>query len=108
MLLDQENKRLDAERRQSMTMEQMLADIADPQQREDMLKLYQMKLQSGMTPQQILATMGKVDHNDEFLQKMQELYKDNSERIDKNYSKSLEPAIEAARHPTTLAGPFVK
>ena len=91
-----------------MEIEQLLADIDDPQQREDMIKLYQMKLQSGMTPQQILATMGKVDHNDEFLQKMQELYKDNSERIDKNYSKSLEPAIEAARHPTTLAGPFVK
>ena len=108
MLLEQENKRLDAERRQNMTIEQLLADIADPDQREDMLKLYQMKLQSGMTPQQILATMGKADHNDEFLQKMQDLYRENAERIDKNLSKMLEPATEAARHPTTLAGPFVK
>ena len=108
MLLEQENKRLDAERRQSMTIEQMLADILDPEQRADMLKLYQMKLQSGMTPQQILASMGKTDHNDEFLQKMEELYKDNAGRIDKNLSKMLEPATEAAKHPTTLAGPFVK
>lgn len=108
MLLEQENKRLDAERRKNMTIEQMLADIADPDQREDMLKLYKMKLQAGMTPQQILATMGQVDHNDEFVQKMQELYKDNAERIDKNLSKMLEPATEAARHPNTLAGPFVK
>jgi uncharacterized protein YbaP (TraB family) len=67
-----------------------------------------MKLQAGMTPAQILATMGKADHNDEFLQKMHELYKENAERIDKNLSKMLEPATEAARHPTTLAGPFVK
>ena len=108
MLLEQENKRLDAERRKNMTIEQMLADITDPDQREDMLKLFQMKLQSGMTPAQILATMGKADHNDEFLQKMQELYNENAERIDKNLSKMLEPATEAARHPTTLAGPFVK
>ena len=106
--LRQQDKAADAARRSGMAIEQLLADIDDPQQREDMIKLYQMKLQSGMTPQQILATMGKVDHNDEFLQKMQELYKDNADRIDKNYSKSLEPAIEAARHPTTLAGPFVK
>ena len=108
MLLEQENKRLDAERRKNMTIEQMLADIADPDQREDMLKLFQMKLQSGMTPQQILATMGKTDHNDEFLQKMEQLYRENAERTDKNLSKMLEPATEAARHPTTLAGPFVK
>ena len=108
MLLEQENRRLDAERRQNMTIEQMLADIADPDQREDMLKLYQMKLQAGMTPQQILATMGKADHNDEFMQEMQKLYKENADRIDKNLSKMLEPATEAARHPTTLAGPFVK
>ena len=108
MLLDQERKRLDAERRRNMTPEQLIADIADPDQREDMLKFYNMKLQAGMTPQQILATMGKADHNDEFLQKMEELYKDNAERIDKNLSKMLEPATEAARHPSTLAGPFIK
>jgi len=106
--LRQQDKAADAARREKMEIEQLLADIEDPQQREDMLKLYQMKLQSGMTPQQILATMGKTDHNDEFLQKMQELYRDNAERIDKNLSKMLEPATEAARHPTTLAGPFVK
>ena len=91
MLLEQENKRLDAERRKNMTIEQMLADIEDPQQREDMLKLVQMKLQSGMTPQQILATMGQPDHNDEFVQKMDQLYRDNAARADKNFSRVVDP-----------------
>ena len=87
----QADKSADAARRSTMTIEQMLADIEDPQQREDMLKLYQMKLQSGMTPQQILATMGKADHNDEFLQKMDALYKENAERADKNFSRVVDP-----------------
>ncbi len=89
--LRQRDKAADAARRSTMTIEQMLADIEDPQQREDMLKLYQMKLQSGMTPQQILATMGKADHNDEFLQKMDALYKENAERADKNFSRVVDP-----------------
>ena len=98
----------DANRRKGMTLEELIADIEDPQQREQMLKLYQMKLQSGMTPQQILATMGQADHNDEFLAKMQDLYKENAARLDANYAKSLEPAIEAARHPSPVTGPFIK
>ncbi|MBQ5531220.1 MAG: hypothetical protein IIT98_04370 [Kiritimatiellae bacterium] len=89
--LHQRDKSADAARRANMTIEQLLADIADPQQRDDMLKLYQMKLQSGMTPQQILATMGKSDRNDEFLRKMDELYKDNSARADKNFSRVVDP-----------------
>ena len=103
-----EAKAADAERRSGMTIENLLADMEDPQQREQMLKLYQMKLQAGMTPQQILATMGKTDHNDEFLAKMQELFKENAARIDANYAKSMEPAIEAARHPSNVTGPFIK
>ena len=108
MLLEQENKRLDAERRKNMTIEQMLADIEDPQQREDMLKLVQMKLQSGMSAQQILATMGKSDRNEEYLKKMEELFNKASDREDKNLSKMLEPATEAAKHPYTMSGPFIK
>ena len=106
--LDLEAKAAEAERRKGMEIEQLLADIEDPQQREQMLKLYQMKLQAGMTPQQILATMGQTDHNDEFLSKMQELFKENAARIDANYAKSMEPAIEAARHPSNVTGPFIK
>ena len=101
-------KREDANRRKDMTLEELIADIEDPQQREQMLKLYQMKLQAGMTPQQILATMGQTDHSDEFLAKMQELYKENAARLDANYAKSLEPAIGAARHPSPVTGPFIK
>ena len=106
--LNLEAKAADAERRSGMAIEQLLADIDDPQQREQMLKLYQMRLQAGMTPQQILATMGQPDHNDEFLSKMQDLYKENAVRIDANYAKSMEPAIEAARHPSNVTGPFIK
>ena len=106
--LNLEAKAADAARRNGMEIEQLLADIEDPQQREQMLKLYQMKLQAGMTPQQILATMGQVDHNDEFLAKMQDLFKENAVRMDANYAKSLEPAIEAARHPSPVTGPFIK
>ena len=101
-------KREDANRRKGMSIEELITDIEDPQLRDQMLKLYQMKLQAGMTPQQILATMGQVDHNDEFLSKMQELYKENAARIDANYAKSLEPAIEAARHPSPVSGPVIK
>ena len=108
MLLEQESKRLDAERRKDMTIEQMLADIADPQQREDMLKLVQLKLQAGMTPQQILATLGKTDHNEEYVKKMEELFNKATEREDKNLSKMLEPATEAAKHPYTMSGPFIR
>ena len=108
MLLEQENKRLDAERRKNMTIEQMFADIEDPQQREDMLKLVQLKLQSGMTPQQILATMGKSDRNEEYIKKMEELFRHADERVDKNLDRMLDPATEAAKHPNTMAGPFVR
>ena len=89
--LHQEAKAVDAARRSGMEIEQLLADIDDPGQREQMLKLYQMKLHAGMTPQQILATMGKADHNDEFLQKMDELYKENAQRADKNFSRVVDP-----------------
>ena len=104
----QEDKSADASRRASMTIDKLIADIDDPAVREDLLKMYQMQLQSGMTPQQILATMGQADHNDEFLQKMHELYRENAARIDANYAKSMEPAIEAARHPSNVTGPFIK
>ena len=87
----QEDKAADAARRSGMAIEQLLADIEDPQQRDQMLKLYKMKLQAGMTPQQILATMGQTDHNDEFMQKMHNLYKDNAERADKNFSRVVDP-----------------
>lgn len=108
MLLEQENKRLDAERRRDMTIEQMLADITDPDQRKDMLELVKMKLQTGMTAQQILATMGKSDRSEEYLRKMEELFNKASDREDKNLSKMLEPATEAAKHPYTMSGPFIK
>ena len=106
--IEARRKATDASRRHAMTIEELLADIEDPQQREDMLKLYQMKLQSGMSAQQILATMGKSDRNEEYLKKMEELFNKASDREDKNLSKMLEPATEAAKHPNTMSGPFIK
>lgn len=106
--IEAERKAADAARRKSMPIEELLADIDDVVQREHMLELYKMKLQAGMTPDQILATMGKTDHNDEFLRKMEDLYREAGERIDRNFAKSMEPAIAAANHQTQIAMPFVK
>ena len=85
-------KKDDAERRQGMSIEELLSDIEDPQQRDQLLKLYQMKLQSGMTPQQILATQGKDHYGqdyDQFAQKMAALYKDNADRGERELNRML-------------------
>lgn len=90
--LNLEAKAADAARRNGMEIEQLLADIEDPQQREQMLKLYQMKLQAGMTPQQILATQGKDHYGPEyeqFVQKMAALYKDNADRGERELARML-------------------
>jgi len=91
-------KAIDAERRRGMTLQELLADLDDPDQRADQLKLVKMQLQAGMTEKQILATMGIVSNGDVFVAEMQRLYDDATAREDKNLSKMLEPAIEAARH----------
>lgn len=90
--LNLEAKAADAARRSGMGIEQLMADIEDPQQREQMLKLYQIKLQSGMTPQQILATQGKDHYGPEyeqFVQKMAALYNDNAARGERELARML-------------------
>jgi hypothetical protein len=74
-----------------MSVEQVIAFEENDEKRADLLKMYQMKLQSGMSSQQILATLGKSDRNDEFMNKMAELYRDNAERSDKNFSRLVDP-----------------
>ena len=88
-----EAKAAEAERRSRMGIEQLLADIEDPTAREQLIKLYHLKLQAGMTAQQILATLGQSDHDHdaEFLRKMEELYQQNADRADKNFSRVVDP-----------------
>ena len=90
--LRQQDKAADASRRSGMGIDQLLADIDDPQQREDMLKMYQMQLQSGMSPEQILATKGLNHYGPEyqqFMQRMADLYKDNADRSERELSRML-------------------
>lgn len=91
-------KAIDASRRKNMTLEELIADIDDPDKREDLKEIFKMKLQAGMTEKQILATQGIVSNSDIFIDEMKRLYSDAAEREDRNLSKMLEPATEAARH----------
>lgn len=94
--LELEAKAAEAERRSRMGIEYLLADIEDPQARDQLIKLFHLKLQAGMTPQQILATLGKSDHDlseeyKKYLEKMEALYQDASNRADKNFSRVVDP-----------------
>lgn len=88
-----EAKAAEAERRSRMGIEQLLADIEDATAREQLIKLYHLKLQAGMTAQQILATLGQSDHDHdaEYLRKMEELFRENGERADRNFAQVVSP-----------------
>ncbi len=84
--IKQQDKGLDAERRKGMSPLELLADIEDAQLRNDIFEMYKLQLQSGMSPEQILAQMGKSHYGPEyeqFMQKMADLYKDNSDRAER-------------------------
>lgn len=89
--LEMQRKAKAAEILKSMTFEQMLAFEDDPEKREDLIKLHHMQLQSKMSAQQILATLGKSDHNDEYVAKMAELYRETADRADRNFSRIVDP-----------------
>ena len=61
-----------------------------------------------MTPEQLLAELGKESTNDALVSKLEEIYRQAAEREDRNLSKMLEPAIEAAKHPGQTTGPIIK
>ena len=90
-----------------MSVEQMIAFEDDPAKREDLLKMIQMQRNVNMSAEQLLAEQGKESTNDRFVAKMEELFNRASEREDRNLSKMLEPAIEAAKHPAHNGGPIV-
>ncbi|MBQ9430721.1 MAG: hypothetical protein IJU44_04130 [Kiritimatiellae bacterium] len=115
MLLEQENKRLDAERRKNMTIEQMIADVEDPEVRSQLLEVFKLKIEQqriernvNMSPEQLLAELGQDPVNARLVAKMEELFHHAADREDKNLGKMLEPAVEAAKHPSIQNGPIIK
>jgi len=105
--LELHRKAKTAELIKTMSVEQMIAFEDDPAKREDLLKMIQMQRNVNMSAEQLLAEQGKESTNDRFVAKMEELFNRASEREDRNLSKMLEPAIEAAKHPAHNGGPIV-
>lgn len=107
-----EAKQREAERRADMAIEQLLADVEDPDQRRDLMELFKMKLQSGQSPEQLLAqaaasspaaaeALARMKEKseaqyEEMKSEMRELYRDTAERQDRNLKVMLEPAKAAA------------
>jgi hypothetical protein len=70
--------------------------------------MIQIQRSVNMSAEQLLAEQGKEALNERLVAKMEELFRHASEREDRNLSKMLEPATEAARHPSHNTGPFIK
>ena len=108
MLLMQENKRMDAERRHGMTLAEMLMDAEDPDVRKSLIEAMKLERNRDMTPEQLLAELGQDPVNKKLVDKMEELFHHADARVDKNLDRMLDPATEAAKHPYTMSGPFIK
>lgn len=106
--LKQKAKAEEASRRKGMTLNEMLLDTEDPEARSALLEALRLQRNVDMTPEQLLAELGKESSNDKLVAKMEELYRATAEREDRNLSKMLEPAIEAAKHPAQSTGPIIK
>lgn len=98
--LKQQDKAADASRRKGMSVMEMLLDTDDPDARATLLEAMKLQRNANMTPEQLLAELGKDSTNDRLVAKMEELYRQAAEREDRNLAKMLEPAVEAARHST--------
>lgn len=106
--LKQKDKAADASRRKGMSLAEMLLDTEDPDARAAILEAMRLQRNASMTPEQLLAELGKESSNDKLVAKLEELYRQAAEREDRNLSKMLEPAIEAAKHPAQTMGPIIK
>ena len=106
--LKQKDKAADASRRKGMSLAEMLLDTEDPDARAAILEAMRLQRNASMTPEQLLAELGKESSNDKLVAKLEELYRQAAEREDRNLSKMLEPAIEAAKHPSQSTGPIIK
>lgn len=108
MLLEQENKRMHAERRHGMTLAEMLMDAEDPDVRRSLIEAMRLERNRDMTPEQLLAELGQDPVNRRLVEKMEELFHHADARVDKNLDRMLDPATEAAKHPTSMNGPFLR
>ena len=106
--LKQKDKAADASRRKGMSLAEMLLDTDDPDARASLIEAMRLQRNASMTPEQLLAELGKEASNDKLVAKLEELYRQAAEREDRNLAKMLEPAIEAARHPSQSTGPIIK
>ena len=106
--LKQKDRSADASRRRGMSLNEMLLDTEDPDARAALLEAMRLQRNASMTPEQLLAELGKESTNDALVAKLEEVYRQAAEREDRNLSKILEPAIEAAKHPSQTTGPIIK
>lgn len=104
----QDDKAADAMRRRGMTLNEMLLETNDPETRAALIEALRLQRNVNMTPEQLLAEMGKEATNDRLVAKIEELHREAAAREDRNLSKMLEPAIEAAKHPTQTVNPIIK
>ncbi len=101
-----------ADIRKGMSDMGLLATVTDPAQRDALLRLFELKMKEGSTPEQILAMAAddspaaaqalqqmaaqKRHDQEEYLQKMQELYRDAMDRHERTLKTYIEPANRAA------------
>lgn len=98
--LRRKNKMEDAERRKGMSVTEMLADVDDPAVREAQLEALKLQLQAGKTPEQLLAEQGvDAKAGERLLAKMEELHREEAERMARLASRALDAANEAAKRP---------
>lgn len=106
-------KERDAARRAGLDELTLLADIEDPQQRQQMMEIMKLKMQQGQTPEQILAAAASTSgaaadalarlkeadskHDRDVLRQMKEVYEEAHAREERNLDRMLRPVTEAAK-----------
>ena len=98
--------------RKGMSRMEILTTVEDPAQRDALMKLFELEMQEGKTPEQILAMaaesspaaaqalqqMAAQNRSDQeqYLQKMQEMYRAAMDRHERTLKTYIEPANRAA------------
>ena len=102
-----------ADVRKGMSDMELLTTVEDPSQREDLVRLLELQMKEGKTPEQILAMaaekspaaaqalqqMATQQRRDqlEYVQKMQDMYRDAMDRHERTLKTYIEPANRAAK-----------
>jgi len=101
-----------AKLRKGMSRMEILTTVEDPAQRDALMKLFELEMQEGKTPEQILAMAAESSpaaaqalqqmaarnrsDQEQYLQKMQEMYRDAMDRHERTLKTYIEPANRAA------------